>query len=47
MSYIYTGRLNLSSMSLELVLDLLALVHRYGFTELETAIPEYLKVSVS
>ena len=34
-------------MSLELALDLLALVHKYGFCELEAAIPEYLKVLFS
>ncbi|VDN40954.1 unnamed protein product [Gongylonema pulchrum] len=41
--YIYTGRLSLSSMKDELVLELLGLAHKYGFTDLEQSISEYLK----
>uniref|UniRef100_A0A914GXA8 BTB domain-containing protein n=1 Tax=Globodera rostochiensis TaxID=31243 RepID=A0A914GXA8_GLORO len=43
LKYIYTGKLQLKSLELSLVLDMLALVHKYGFSELEAAIPEYLK----
>ncbi|KAL3090836.1 hypothetical protein niasHS_007211 [Heterodera schachtii] len=43
LKYIYTGKLQLKSFELSFVLDMLALVHKYGFSELEAAIPEYLK----
>lgn len=43
--YIYTGKLSLSSLKEELVLDILGLAHKYGFSELELSISEYLKVS--
>jgi BTB/POZ domain-containing protein 9 len=45
LKYIYTGRLQLKTLDFHLVLDLLGLVHKYGFAELESAIPEYLKVA--
>ncbi len=44
LKYIYTGKLSLSNLSEELVLDVLGLAHKYGFTELEQAVSEYLKV---
>lgn len=44
--YIYTGRIQLHSMKVELVVDVLALVNKYDFGDLESAISEYLKVSI-
>uniref|UniRef100_A0A914S508 BTB domain-containing protein n=1 Tax=Parascaris equorum TaxID=6256 RepID=A0A914S508_PAREQ len=43
LKYIYTGKLSLSSLKEELVLDILGLAHKYGFSELELSISEYLK----
>ena len=45
LKYIYTGRVQLRALDFNRVLDMLGLVHKYGFTELETAIPDYLKVA--
>jgi BTB/POZ domain-containing protein 9 len=44
LKYIYTGKLQLRALEFNLILEILGLVHKYGFSELETAIPEYLKV---
>ncbi|MFH4977444.1 hypothetical protein AB6A40_004153 [Gnathostoma spinigerum] len=41
--YIYTGKLSLSSLKEDLILDILGLAHKYGFGELELSISEYLK----
>ncbi|KHN80456.1 BTB/POZ domain-containing protein 9 [Toxocara canis] len=43
LKYIYTGKLSLSSLKEELVLDILGLAHKYGFSELELSISEYFK----
>lgn len=43
LKYIYTGKLQLKSLKLDLVLDMLGLVHKYGFSDLEETIPEFLK----
>ncbi|VDK53261.1 unnamed protein product [Anisakis simplex] len=43
LKYIYTGKLSLSSLKEDLVLDMLGLAHKYGFSELELSISEYLK----
>lgn len=47
LKYIYTGKLSLSSLKEELVLDVLGLAHKYGFSELELGISEYLKAMLS
>ncbi|KAI6225487.1 BTB/POZ domain-containing protein 9 [Aphelenchoides fujianensis] len=41
--YIYTGRIQFASLRLELVLDILQLVNKYNFLELERALCDYLK----
>ncbi|XP_064623500.1 BTB/POZ domain-containing protein 9-like [Lineus longissimus] len=43
LKYIYTGKISLSAMKEEHLLDVLGLSHQYGFIELETAISDYLK----
>ncbi|KAL7079104.1 hypothetical protein ACQ4LE_001771 [Meloidogyne hapla] len=43
LKYIYTGKLQLKSLKLDLVLDMLGLAHKYGFSDLEETIPEFLK----
>ncbi|KAI1284895.1 BTB/POZ domain-containing protein 9 [Halotydeus destructor] len=45
--YVYTSRLSLSSLKEDLVLDILGLSHQYGFTQLEAAISEYLRQSLT
>uniref|UniRef100_A0A915PWL1 BTB/POZ domain-containing protein 9 n=1 Tax=Setaria digitata TaxID=48799 RepID=A0A915PWL1_9BILA len=47
MKYIYTGKLSLSSMKEELVLEVLGLAHKYGFTDLEISISEYMKAMLN
>lgn len=44
LQYIYTGKLQLKSIKIDLVLDILGLVHQYGFTELEKTVADYLQV---
>ncbi|XP_023209936.1 BTB/POZ domain-containing protein 9-like, partial [Centruroides sculpturatus] len=41
--YIYTGRMTLTNLKEDMILDILGLAHQYGFVELETSISEYLK----
>lgn len=41
--YIYTGRLTLTSLREDNVLEILGLAHKYGFVELESAVIDYLK----
>lgn len=41
--YIYTGKMSLGELSLEVVLELISLAHKYGFLALESAIQGYLK----
>ncbi|XP_076667773.1 BTB (POZ) domain containing 9 isoform X1 [Andrena cerasifolii] len=43
LEYIYTGRMSLTDRREEVVLDILGLAHLYGFSELESAISDYLK----
>lgn len=45
--YIYTGRISLSKEKEEILLDLLGLVHQYGFQQLETSLSIYLKSILS
>lgn len=45
--YIYTGKMSLSLLRQELVLDVLGLAHKYGFSELEQSISEYLKAMLN
>lgn len=47
LQYVYTGRIGLSDMSEELVQEVLALAHRYGFEDLEEAICLFLRHSLS
>ncbi|CAG9539867.1 unnamed protein product [Cercopithifilaria johnstoni] len=47
MKYIYTGKLSLTSMKEELVLEILGLAHKYGFTDLEISISEYMKAMLN
>ena len=44
--YIYTGHMSLANQKDELILDILGLAHQYGFTDLETAISDYLRLSL-
>lgn len=46
LKYIYFGRIKLSALSYIELIDVLGLVNKYGFTELEVPIIEYLKVKV-
>ncbi|XP_045185511.2 BTB/POZ domain-containing protein 9-like [Mercenaria mercenaria] len=43
LKYMYTGKMNLMEVKEEHLLDILGMAHRYGFTELESAISDYLK----
>ncbi|XP_028653207.1 BTB/POZ domain-containing protein 9 [Erpetoichthys calabaricus] len=43
LQYIYTGRVSLSSVREEVLLDFLSLAHRYGFQQLEDSTSEYLR----
>ena len=44
----YTGRISLADMSdLSLLLDVLGLAHQYGFVELERAVCDYLRASLT
>jgi BTB/POZ domain-containing protein 9 len=43
LEYIYTGKMVFKEMKTDLVFDILGLVHKYGFTELEHNVSEYLK----
>ncbi|XP_074647671.1 BTB/POZ domain-containing protein 9-like [Tubulanus polymorphus] len=47
LKYIYTGRIKLANMKEEQLLDVLDLVHQYGFLDLEIAISEYLKANLN
>ncbi|XP_014668255.1 PREDICTED: BTB/POZ domain-containing protein 9-like isoform X2 [Priapulus caudatus] len=47
LKYIYTGRMNLSSLKEDLLLDVLGLANQYGFKELEASISDYLKAILS
>jgi len=43
LKYIYSGHISLSNFKEDIILEILALSHQYGFIELETAISDYLK----
>ncbi|KAL0127246.1 hypothetical protein PUN28_005505 [Cardiocondyla obscurior] len=43
LKYIYTGRMSLTNERDEVILDILALAHLYGFMDLEAAISDYLR----
>ncbi|XP_052263784.1 BTB/POZ domain-containing protein 9-like [Dreissena polymorpha] len=43
LKYMYTGKMNLTEVKEEHLLDILGMAHRYGFTDLEAAISDYLK----
>ena len=45
--YMYTGRISLLKEKEEILLDLLGLVHQYGFQQLETSLSIYLKSILS
>ncbi|CAF1083912.1 unnamed protein product [Rotaria sordida] len=47
LQYIYTGRINLLKEKEDILLDLLGLVHQYGFQQLETSLSIYLKSILS
>ncbi|KAK7103537.1 BTB/POZ domain-containing protein 9-like isoform X2 [Littorina saxatilis] len=47
LKYMYTGRMNLTEIKEENLLDILGLAHRFVFVELETAISDYLKATLS
>lgn len=44
LKYIYTGTLQLQAIKIDLVFDVLGLVHKYGFIELEQTVSDYLQV---
>lgn len=46
LKYVYSGQLSLSSLSEDMVLEVLGLAHKYGFSELEEAISDYLRHSL-
>lgn len=43
LQYIYTGKINLNDQKEELLIDLLGLVHQYGFLLLESSVSNYLE----
>ncbi|PAA89012.1 hypothetical protein BOX15_Mlig010289g1 [Macrostomum lignano] len=45
--YIYTGKLNLLDIKEDAILDLLGLAHQFNFVQLETALSEFLKASLT
>lgn len=45
LKYVYTGRITLTNLKEELVMEILGLSHKYGFSDLEDAVSEYLKVA--
>ncbi|CAF0721025.1 unnamed protein product [Rotaria sp. Silwood1] len=47
LQYIYTGRINLLKEKEDTLLDLLGLVHQYGFQQLENSLSIYLKSILS
>ncbi|CAH1390251.1 unnamed protein product [Nezara viridula] len=47
LKYIYTGKLSLSSLKEDAILDILGLAHQYGFIQLEKAICDYLVKSIT
>ncbi|XP_055383119.1 BTB/POZ domain-containing protein 9 [Condylostylus longicornis] len=47
LQYIYSGRMSLTKMKEETVLDTLGLANEYGFTELEVAVSEHLRQILS
>lgn len=47
LKYIYTGRMSLANERDEVILEILALAHLYGFVDLEAAISDYLREILS
>ncbi|XP_075233957.1 BTB (POZ) domain containing 9 isoform X3 [Lycorma delicatula] len=47
LKYIYTSHMSLSSLKEDIVLDILGLAHQYGFVDLEAAISDYLRQTLS
>ncbi|XP_067943709.1 BTB/POZ domain-containing protein 9-like [Watersipora subatra] len=47
LSYIYTGRVRLSSLQVTAQLDLLGMANKYGFQTLEASISDHLKTSLT
>ena len=47
LKYIYTGTLQLQSIKIDYVFDILGLVHKYGFVELEETVSDYFQVCLS
>lgn len=45
--YVYTGHMSLTCMEQDMILDVLGLAHQYGFLELEEAISNYLRHTLS
>jgi BTB/POZ domain-containing protein 9 len=43
LKYIYTGKINLSELKEEILLEVLGLANQYGFVELQSAMSEYLQ----
>lgn len=41
--YIYSGRIRFQSLKFEVILDIFVLAHKFGFSDLEQALCEYLK----
>ena len=44
--YVYTGQMSLSTQKDEMILEILGLAHQYGFTDLETSISDYLRLTL-
>ncbi|KAL1138587.1 hypothetical protein AAG570_008650 [Ranatra chinensis] len=47
LKYIYTGQMSLASLKEDAILDILGLAHQYGFEDLEAAICDYLRQSLT
>ncbi|XP_077997835.1 BTB/POZ domain-containing protein 9-like [Glandiceps talaboti] len=47
LKYIYTGKMNLQDLKEDALLDILGLAHRYGFTDLELSISDYLRATLN
>lgn len=44
LQYIYTGKISLLNMKEDMIIEILGLAHKYGFTDLEVAVSAYLEV---
>lgn len=45
LKYIYSGRIRFQNLKFDVILDVFVLAHKFVFSDLETALCDYLKVS--